>query len=314
MSLSFFKTFGVTSYDFSGSNNRALMTAFTKHIGVVNTDDVVNYTKYTVLDGERPEQVSYKLYGDPKYHWTFFLLNDSLKDGLHGWPLSFREFDSFIEAEYDPYVFISGAPISDEHSESEAGNHKHYSRLPLSPDYAEAIEIGVLNGSPQAFVSTGMKFVRKDFKRCGLILTRPQQQYSSSLHFGEAESASQLYFKAKVGSELAAAWWAAVVASGYPVYDEENRIIAMDYLPAYSYANLKNSTYQFYTPASSNQEEDTSRSHYDAIQNDPLNVPSTRITWYEYEKILNERKQRIVVAKPAAIRIFESAFESALLD
>ena len=43
-------------------------------------DNVVDYQKYEILDGERPDVVASKLYGDGDLHWTFFLVNDFDKD------------------------------------------------------------------------------------------------------------------------------------------------------------------------------------------------------------------------------------------
>lgn len=43
----------------------------------------------TVLDGERPDQLSFRLYGTTAYYWTFFVINDHLRRGeFFQWPLS----------------------------------------------------------------------------------------------------------------------------------------------------------------------------------------------------------------------------------
>ena len=39
-------------------------------------NSIVSYTKYEIQDGERPDIVATKLYGNPDLHWTFFLVND----------------------------------------------------------------------------------------------------------------------------------------------------------------------------------------------------------------------------------------------
>jgi hypothetical protein len=44
-----------------------------------------SYESYYIRDGERPDTVSQKLYKNPQFHWTFFLLNDNLRE--QGWPL-----------------------------------------------------------------------------------------------------------------------------------------------------------------------------------------------------------------------------------
>lgn len=47
------------------------------------------YTKYSIQEGDRPDQVSSLLYEDHQYYWTFFLLNDHVRRS--GWPLSNSE-------------------------------------------------------------------------------------------------------------------------------------------------------------------------------------------------------------------------------
>ena len=52
-------------------------------------DDIKDITsfheKYTIPQGERPDQTSYNFYQTTEYYWTFFLMNDHIR--LQGWPL-----------------------------------------------------------------------------------------------------------------------------------------------------------------------------------------------------------------------------------
>lgn len=41
---------------------------------------------YTIKSNDRPEMVSYKLYGDPNLYWVLLLVND-ITDPFHGWML-----------------------------------------------------------------------------------------------------------------------------------------------------------------------------------------------------------------------------------
>ena len=58
------------------------------------------YQEYDVPNGERPEDTSMKHFGDPQYHWVILLTNN-ITDRYYGWPLSFQEFESFINDKYD---------------------------------------------------------------------------------------------------------------------------------------------------------------------------------------------------------------------
>jgi hypothetical protein len=71
------------------------------------------YTYHDIHDGERPDTVSYRIYGNPNYYWTFFILNNELRAGLNGaWPLSINQLERMLEAEYDPYSAITFMPMS----------------------------------------------------------------------------------------------------------------------------------------------------------------------------------------------------------
>jgi len=206
MAIDFFNTFGKTFYDFTGNNSTALMTNFLKQVVAINTDDVVTYTKYQIQDGDRPEIVSNLLYGDPKYHWTFFLLNDSLKEGKSGWPMSMSEFGEYIETNYDPYMFLGGTIVED------ATTDFHYSTLPLSETDADSVEI-LVSDDEVTFVTTDAKFVRKDFTRMGVILTRPSSNADVlTLDLGATNSPpvqKKIYIKPKSGT-AGDAWLASV--------------------------------------------------------------------------------------------------------
>ena len=57
------------------------------------------YIKYTVKDGERPDQVSYEMYDDEQYYWVILQIND-ITDYYNQWPLSLKELDEYITKKY----------------------------------------------------------------------------------------------------------------------------------------------------------------------------------------------------------------------
>ena len=83
----FFRFFPVVDYKFGTNGGTDQFENISIYANVV--DQVVNnvaaYQEYYLLPGERPDQVSQKLYNTPNYHWTFFLMNDTLRES--GWPL-----------------------------------------------------------------------------------------------------------------------------------------------------------------------------------------------------------------------------------
>jgi hypothetical protein len=59
----------------------------------------VSSTRYTIQQGETPEQVSNKQYGSPEWYWTILILNNII-DVKNDWPVSDYELDVSIEKKY----------------------------------------------------------------------------------------------------------------------------------------------------------------------------------------------------------------------
>ena len=57
------------------------------------------YDTYNVRSGDTPESIADKLYDDPQLHWIIMLVND-ITDRYHGWPLSERQFNEFVNEKY----------------------------------------------------------------------------------------------------------------------------------------------------------------------------------------------------------------------
>ena len=58
------------------------------------------YDTYNVKEGETPEMIAHKLYGDSELHFVIMLIND-ITDRYHQWPMSLPQFQEFINDKYD---------------------------------------------------------------------------------------------------------------------------------------------------------------------------------------------------------------------
>lgn len=85
--MPYFKGFPQTSYMFGNEEYSVLFPNLTLYSdildGIQNAEGL--YTKYYIKDGERPDNVSFKLYKTHDAAWSFYLLNDNLRE--QGWPL-----------------------------------------------------------------------------------------------------------------------------------------------------------------------------------------------------------------------------------
>ena len=96
----YFQRFPFVNYNFGDNEANTIFPNISAYIDIIDEvkDEVAFYEKYTILDGDRPDVVSQKLYDTPDYHWTFFYMNDGLRES--GWPLSERELRALVKKRY----------------------------------------------------------------------------------------------------------------------------------------------------------------------------------------------------------------------
>tara|TARA_Y100001973_G_scaffold96433_1_gene151158 strand:+ start:114 stop:773 length:660 start_codon:yes stop_codon:yes gene_type:complete len=57
------------------------------------------YAPYNIANGERPDQISYKFYGDEQYYWVILQINGII-DYYNMWPLSEPELEEHVIRKY----------------------------------------------------------------------------------------------------------------------------------------------------------------------------------------------------------------------
>ena len=112
--MSFFRNFPVVNYRFGDEVNTNLFQNLSAYIDMIDqiSDDVAFYEKYTIMDGERPDVLSYKLYGTIDFYWSFFLLNEKLR--VQGWPLTTQQMYSLSKLYYPNLTLKSNRSMSGE--------------------------------------------------------------------------------------------------------------------------------------------------------------------------------------------------------
>ena len=108
------------------------------------------YDTYDVKNGETPESLAFKLYGDAELHWVIMLLND-ITDRYHDWPMTEAQFSQFVQDKYD----------------NVDGTH-HYEISQSSGDTSIKIDVGTSNTNyPSATLITNYAYEQsqQDSKR-----------------------------------------------------------------------------------------------------------------------------------------------------
>lgn len=92
--MAYFKNFPDIDYKFGNELYNTTTPNLSVYTDVIDSvkDQLAFYEFYTI-QGERPDQLSYKLYGNPSYYWTFFLMNDTIR--RQGWPLGQLEIEEY---------------------------------------------------------------------------------------------------------------------------------------------------------------------------------------------------------------------------
>ena len=103
----YFKNFPVLTYKFGDEVSDTLFQNITTYISLV--DEIRGNTEFYatgyIRDGERPDTLSYNLYGTTEYYWTFYFLNEDIRES--GWPLTETEILPMAKKYYPNYVITT---------------------------------------------------------------------------------------------------------------------------------------------------------------------------------------------------------------
>ena len=96
----FFKNFDIIDYRFGDNEPPVLFNNITQYVDMVDKlkDNVSFYNKYTIVAGERPDTLAYELYGNTDYYWTFYLMNDHIRES--GWPIPDHELLEYAKKRF----------------------------------------------------------------------------------------------------------------------------------------------------------------------------------------------------------------------
>ena len=101
MAQGFFKHIPNIQYDFKSDGKFSQAKDLFRKVSVWNylKEGVAGYSYYRITEGERPDVVAAKLYGDSTLYWLFWLVNENLQDH-NDWPKSQQLFQKFLDRKY----------------------------------------------------------------------------------------------------------------------------------------------------------------------------------------------------------------------
>lgn len=103
--MSYFDKFPSSLYTFANGEQGVMqnLSAYAEILDEVKTNSAF-YKDYYIRNGERPDNVAFKLYENPTLHWTLFMMNDHLRE--QGWPLDHVEIVEKAQKDF-PYITLT---------------------------------------------------------------------------------------------------------------------------------------------------------------------------------------------------------------
>lgn len=112
--MGYFKAFPQIDYNFGDETYTTRFQNLSVYIDLLDRlkEDSSFYELYTILEGDRPDVLSHKLYGTSNFYWTFFFINDNLRE--FGWPKTSSRLHEYLINKYNDTIITSRDPLYDE--------------------------------------------------------------------------------------------------------------------------------------------------------------------------------------------------------
>ena len=99
--MSYFSRFPLMVYDVKNNDNYKLLPDILRRVKIrqkINSSTML-FDKYDVKEGERPEDIAFKFYGDPGLHWIILMTNN-ITDRYYQWPMTEPQIAEFLTDKY----------------------------------------------------------------------------------------------------------------------------------------------------------------------------------------------------------------------
>ena len=99
--MTYFSRFPLMAYRIKEGDPLKLMPQIIKRVKLRQNikNGLLIFDKYNVKEGENPEDIATKLYGDPTLHWVVLMVNN-VTDRYYQWPMTQAQFLEFLTDKY----------------------------------------------------------------------------------------------------------------------------------------------------------------------------------------------------------------------
>ena len=140
--MAYFERFPLMAYDVAADGNYKLLPNILKRVklrtGLASGSFL--FDNYDVVTGENPEDVAFKLYGDPELHWVILMTNN-ITDRYYQWPLTQPQLQEHLADKYG-----LGSEDAVHHYENTQASGPTSSNGPS--DFSHKVEVNSDDGDP----------------------------------------------------------------------------------------------------------------------------------------------------------------------
>jgi hypothetical protein len=164
--MSYFSQFPLMAYDVAGNKNYKLLPNILKRVKLRSglRSGAFLFDNYDVKDGENPEDVAFKWFGDAQLHWVILMTNN-ITDRYYQWPLTQPQFQEHLEDKYG-----AGNEDAVHHYENTQASGKTTSSGPN--DFSHKVEVNSDDGDPDIITNRQYEQRKQDEYRQIRLLNR----------------------------------------------------------------------------------------------------------------------------------------------
>ena len=141
--MSYFNRFPKMIYDMKDNGNYKVLPDILRRVKQRNAvaSGQFIFDTYDVRNGEKPEDIAYKWFGDAQLHWVILMTND-VTDRYYQWPMNDAQFEEFIADKYSNPDAVHHYEVTKDSGNTTGQGPNDYSHLvEVNSDTDNAISI-----------------------------------------------------------------------------------------------------------------------------------------------------------------------------
>ena len=141
--MSYFSKFPMMIYDMKNNGNFKLLPDILRRVkqrSAIKSGQFI-FDTYDVRNGERPEDIAYKWFGDAELHWVILMTNN-VTDRYYDWPMNDAQFEVYLDDKYTNPDAVHHYEITKDSGDTTSQGPNDYShKVEVNSDTDNAVSI-----------------------------------------------------------------------------------------------------------------------------------------------------------------------------